>query len=149
MNVGRLFALTAGILFLALGITSFVPVLVDSATAISNSDTNFGLIESYGNLLGLFPVNAPEAILYLVFGVLGVTSAIALDSSLVYAGFTAVVFGLLTILGSIPLANTVFGLFPIFGADVWLHGVVAVIAAYFGFFATPGLRELWQVNEPA
>lgn len=149
MNAGRLFALTAGILFLALGITSLVPALVDSATAISNSDTGLGFIKDYGNLLGLFPVNAPESILYLVFGGLGVASAVALDSARLYAGFTAVVFGLLAILGAIPLANTVFGLFPVFGADVWLHGAIAVFAAYFGFFTTPGLKELWDYNQHA
>jgi hypothetical protein len=29
----------------------------------------------------------------------------------------------------------VFGLMPIAGNDIWLHLLLAVIAAYFGFFA--------------
>jgi hypothetical protein len=146
MNTGRLFALVAGILFLGLGLTSFVPSLVESAVAIPNGVANFGAIGAYRYLLGIFPVNTAEAVLYLTFGALGVASAAALDSSRLYAGFTAVIFGTLTILGLIPLADTVFGLFPVFGSDVWLHAAIAAVAAYFGFFATPGLMELWQAK---
>ena len=92
-------------------------------------------------------MNTAEAILYLLFGVFGVASALALDSSRLYAGFTAIVFGTLAILGLIPVANTVFGLFPVYGSDVWLHALVAIVATYFGFLATPNLLELLQVNE--
>ncbi|MBD2535035.1 hypothetical protein H6G97_38690 [Nostoc flagelliforme FACHB-838] len=31
---------------------------------------------------------------------------------------------------------------PIFGNDIWLHGITAAIAIYFGFIATPDLLEL-------
>jgi hypothetical protein len=40
---------------------------------------------------------------------------------------------LLAILGLIPATNTMFGLVPIYGNDVWLHAGTALIAAYFGF----------------
>jgi hypothetical protein len=36
-------------------------------------------------------------------------------------------------MGLIPNANTMFGLVPLYGHDVWLHAVLAIIAAYFGF----------------
>jgi hypothetical protein len=38
-------------------------------------------------------------------------------------------------MGLIPALNTLFGLAPIHGHDVWLHGGTAIIAAYFGWFA--------------
>ena len=147
MRAGRLFSLIAGLFFLTLGIMSLVPSLIESARAVPEVNTSLGTVGTYGYLLGLFPVNTTEAILYLLFGVFGLASALALDSSRLYAGFTAIVFGTLAILGLIPVANTVFGLFPVFGSDVWLHALVAIVATYFGFLATPNLLELLQVNE--
>jgi len=47
----------------------------------------------------------------------------------------AIFYGLLAILGLIPATNTMFGLVPIYGNDVWLHAGTALIAAYFGFVA--------------
>ncbi|MGB5713240.1 MAG: DUF4383 domain-containing protein [Waterburya sp.] len=149
MKAGRLFSLISGSLFLILGVASLVPSLVKSGKPILEVSTSFGTIETYGYLLGLFPVNTVEAIFYLVFGVFGLASAVALDSSRFYAGFTAVVFGTLAILGLIPIANTVFGLFPVYGSDVWLHASVAIVATYFGFLATPNLLELLQAKESA
>ena len=35
--------------------------------------------------------------------------------------------------GLIPGLNTMFGLMPIHGNDVWLHALIAIAAAYFGF----------------
>ena len=40
---------------------------------------------------------------------------------------------LLTVMGLIPGLNTTFGLIPIHGNDVWLHALIAIAAAYFGF----------------
>lgn len=147
MKAGRLFSLIAGIFFLTLGIMSLVPSLIESARAVPEVNTSLGTVGTYGYLLGLFPVNTAEAILYLLFGVFGAASALALDSSRLYAGFTAIVFGILALLGLIPVANTVFGLFPVYGSDVWLHASVAIVATYFGFLATPNLLELLQVKE--
>jgi len=45
----------------------------------------------------------------------------------------AVAYGLLVILGLLPATNTLFGLIPVYGNDVWLHLVLGVVAAYFGF----------------
>ncbi len=147
MRAGRLFSLIAGLFFLTLGIMSLVPSLIESARAVPEVNTNLGTVGTYGYLLGLFPVNTAEVILYLLFGVFGAASALALDSSRLYAGFTAIVFGTLALLGLIPVANTVFGLFPVYGSDVWLYASVAIVATYFGFLATPNLLELLQVKE--
>ena len=45
----------------------------------------------------------------------------------------AVSLALLTVMGLLPGFNVVFGLAPLFGHDVWLHGVEAVAAGYIGF----------------
>ena len=42
---------------------------------------------------------------------------------------------MVAVLGLLPQTNTTFGLIPIYGADVWLHAVIAAAAAYFGFVA--------------
>ena len=51
----------------------------------------------------------------------------------VYARALAVFYGLLAVLGLIPAMNTLFGLVPIHGHDVWLHAGTALVAAYFGW----------------
>ena len=58
------------------------------------------------------------------------------------------IYAVLVVLGLIPAVNTLFGLLPIHGHDVWLHAVLALPAAYFGFFgprqtvAEPTTRRL-------
>ena len=41
-------------------------------------------------------------------------------------------------LGLVPIAQTVFGLMPVYGSDVVLHLGTAAIAAYFGFVLDRG-----------
>jgi hypothetical protein len=36
-------------------------------------------------------------------------------------------------MGLLPQLDVTFGLAPLFGHDVWLHGVEAVAAGYIGF----------------
>ena len=50
-----------------------------------------------------------------------------------YARSVAVVYALFAIMGLLPALNTTFGLVPLHGNDVWLHAVLAAVAAYFGF----------------
>ena len=50
-----------------------------------------------------------------------------------YARSLAVLYGVLGIMGLIPGLNTLFGLVPLHGHDVWLHLGTAAVAAYFGF----------------
>jgi hypothetical protein len=45
----------------------------------------------------------------------------------------AIAYGLLIVLGLLPQTNTLFGFVPLHGNDVWLHILLAVPAAYFGF----------------
>jgi hypothetical protein len=66
-------------------------------------------------------------------------------SSVVYARDVALIYALLTILGLIPATSTTFGLVPIYGNDVWLHAVLAAVAAYFGFVHKPNAGSYSRV----
>jgi hypothetical protein len=48
----------------------------------------------------------------------------------------AIIYAVLAVMGIIPGLNTTFGLIPLYGHDIWLHAVIAIAAAYFGFVAT-------------
>jgi hypothetical protein len=54
-------------------------------------------------------------------------------SSKSYARALAILYGVLAVAGVIPGLNTLFGMLPIHGHDVWLHGGTAALAAYFGW----------------
>jgi hypothetical protein len=105
-----------GVVFVVVGILGFVPPLVPN-----------------GNLLGLFPVNAVHNLVHIALGVWGLVAGGTFSGALFYLRGLTVVYGLLAILGLFPATNMLFGLAPIHGADVALHAVLALIAAYFGF----------------
>jgi hypothetical protein len=124
----RTFALVWGILFLVAGASGFVwntpphaghpPLIVDSF---------------YGQAMGLFPVNILHNAVHLLFGLWGVMAYKSLSASRTYAKAVAIIYAVLVVAGLIPGLNTMFGLVPLFGNDVWLHIVLAAPAAYFGW----------------
>src|SRR4051794_31634618 len=125
-------ALIYGIAFLAVGVLGFVPGI----NHMHHGDPNLSVEgPGHGYLLGLFHVNVLHNIVHLLFGVLGLACARSLTASRTYFRLVAVAYGLLTILGLIPAMKIqyTFGLIPIEGNDVWLHALLAVVAAYFGF----------------
>ena len=89
----------------------------------------------YGRALGLFPVNILHNLVHLAIGVWGILGSRSLSGARFFGKGLAVLYGLLAILGLIPATNTMFGLVPIYGHDVWLHAGTALIADYFGFIA--------------
>lgn len=131
----RYFALAYGIVFLLVGIAGFIPALVtgpeapaaDAAGDVAQHATAHGL------LFGLFPVNALHNIVHILFGVWGIAAYRAFSQARLYARGVAVVYAVLTVLGLIPGLNTLFGLVPLYGHDIWLHAVLAAVAAYFGW----------------
>jgi hypothetical protein len=86
-----------------------------------------------GYLLGLFPVNVLHSAVHLAIGVWGILAGRSLMNPTLYARSIAVLFAALALLGLIPHLNTLFGLLPLEGHDVWLHGGTAAIAAYVGW----------------
>lgn len=124
----KTFALIWGVLFLVAGVGGFIP-------ALSPPTSHPGLTMEHGSALalGLFPVNTLHNIAHILFGVWGLLAARSVGASRGYAQAVAVAYGLLIILGLLPQTNNLFGLVPLHGNDVWLHVVLAVPAAYFGF----------------
>ena len=84
-------------------------------------------------------MNALHSAVHVLFGIMGIAMSRTYDAARAYARIVAVAYGLLTVMGLIPALNTVFGLIPIHGHDVWLHALIAIVAAYFGF---AGRREV-------
>jgi len=112
----------SGAIFIVVGLLGFVPALTPA-----------------GNLLGLFPVNAVHNLVHIGLGAWGVIAGASLAASLIYFRGIAILYALLAVLGLLPATNTLFGLAPIHGADVVLHAVLALIAAYLGF---------WYLSKP-
>ncbi|MCU1290671.1 MAG: hypothetical protein JWN60_2900 [Acidobacteria bacterium] len=127
----RTFALIFGIIYIIAGIAGFIPALTPHT-----GDLHPLTIETaHGRALGLFPVNILHNIVHLAIGLWGVLGSRSLSGARLFARGLAIIYGLLAILGLIPGLNTMFGLVPIYGHDVWLHAGTALIAAYFGFIA--------------
>jgi len=126
----RYFALVLGIAFLLIGVMGFIPAFVTEPTGTHHVTVH----ANHGLLLGLFPVNVLHNLVHIVFGIWGIAAyAAGFSGARLYARCVAIIYGLLAIMGLIPALQTTFGLIPIHGHDVWLHALIAVVAAVFGW----------------
>ena len=124
----RTMALIFGIVFLVVGAGGFF--LIDRNAV---PDPALTMTHGFGHELGLFPVNTLHNIVHLLFGLWGVLASRSYGGSRSYFRGVAIIYGLLTVMGLVPALNTTFGLVPIYGNDVWLHALLALVAAYFGW----------------
>jgi hypothetical protein len=124
------FALLAGIAYLGAGVLGLVPALL-APPPPDAPPTSFTLL--YGYLLGLFPVNVLHTALHLAIGAWGLVAWRGVSNPAIFARALALLYGVLAVLGMMPMFNTLLGWIPIHGHDVWLHGVTAATAAYFGW----------------
>ena len=121
------FALVLGVGFIIAGIAGFFPTPADPPPGLTQT-------HGFGHALGILPINTLHNIVHLLFGLIGIAAwRGTIMGAKSYAQMVAIVYGLLVVLGLIPQTNTTFGLIPIYGADVWLHAVIAAASAYFGF----------------
>jgi hypothetical protein len=127
MNIHN-FTLGLGIVFVLVGILGFVPALV-AAPPMNAPEMS----TEYGLLFGLFPVNFLHNVVHLGTGVWALFAYKDVPNARFFNQTLAVLYGLLTIMGLIPVLNTTFGFIPLFGHDIWLHAIIAIGAAYFGF----------------
>jgi Domain of unknown function (DUF4383) len=127
----RYFALILGVVFLLVGVLGFVPGINQTHHALHPDVSVQG--PGTGLLLGLFPVNVLHNLVHILFGIWGIAAYRTLPASRLYARGVAIIYGVLTIMGLVPALNTTFGLIPIYGNDVWLHGLIALVAAIFGW----------------
>lgn len=124
-------ALIFGVVFILVGAAGFIPSLVYQP--ITPHEGTLSMHQGSGNLLGLFPVNLLHNIVHLLFGIIGLAASRSEGGARGYFKFLFVAYALLAILGLIPAAQTLFGLVPLHGNDVWLHLVLALAGLYFGF----------------
>jgi hypothetical protein len=122
----RTAALVFGVVFALVGIVGFVPSPppIDAPALTAN--------HGHGLALGMFPTNTVHNLVHLLFGALGF-AAWGTGRARGYFQVLAVSYALLAVLGLNAATNTTFGLIPIWGADVYLHAAVAIVAFYYGF----------------
>jgi hypothetical protein len=126
----RLVAFILGAPFIAAGIAGFLP----SFTHAPPVDAPPLLVHtSYGYLLGLFPINIIHNLFHLLIGILGVALSMKVYTARLYLQGFAIALTFLTIAGLLPGLNSMFGLAPVYGHDVWLHATEALAAGYAGF----------------
>ena len=126
----RTFALIFGIVFLIVGAGGF---LTGVTLMPPHSHPDITIDSFFGYALGRFAVNLLHNIVHLLFGVWGLLAYRSWSGAKTYARAVAIIYAVLTIAGLIPGLDTMFGLVPLFGNDVWLHALLAAVAAYFGF----------------
>ena len=127
----RYFSLIVGIVYTALGLLGFFPSFVEPSQSIPEImvQVGTGTTSGFGYLLGLLPTTTETNIFNLIVGIVGIAGYLGTEPvARLFADTLAVWFTLLAILGLIPIANSVFGLMPIYGNDVWLHLATAVPA---------------------
>ena len=124
----RTFAMIFGIVFLAVGLAGFVPGLVQPLHPDHPQVNPEG-----GLLLGLFAVNALHNAVHVLFGLWGLAASRSLGGAVTYFRSVALIYAVLTVAGLIPGLDTLFGLVPLYQNDVWLHALLALVGAYFGW----------------
>lgn len=93
----------------------------------------------HGYLFGVFAVNVLHSVVHIAIGIAGLFAwrsdhvGQGLRAPKLFARVLTAVTGGLALLGVTPGLNTLFGLVPLHGHDVWLHAASAAFAAYFGW----------------
>src|SRR5215471_14009164 len=135
----RSFASLTGLVYLVIGIFGFLPGRTHAPPA---GAPDLAFETNYSYLFGLFPVNLLHNVFHIAIGLWGFLASSSFAASRVFARAVAVLYGVLTLMGLFPGLNTAFGLFPLFGHDVWVHASTALAAAYFGFAASPDVTRV-------
>jgi hypothetical protein len=118
-----------GVVFLLVGIAGFVPQLVQPAEGGAMNMGGHDMVM----LLGMFPVNMYHNIVHILFGLWGLAASRSVGGAVMYARGVAIIYALLTVLGLVPATHDLMGMVPLAGNDIWLHGLLAIVAAYFGW----------------
>jgi len=142
MNILRTFTLALGIIYFIVGILGFFPGLMSAPPANAPA-----MSSPYGLLFGLFPVNSLHNVVHLILGAWGILAYRDIEDSRLYARSLAVIYAVLGVFGFIPALNTIFGLIPLFGHDIWLHLLTAAAAAYVGYMM-PVTAQMGHATQP-
>jgi hypothetical protein len=127
-TLGRIF----GAVYVLLGIAGFVTLLAPAAPPDAQV---VSLTSAYAWLFGIFPVNQAHDAVHILVGLLALLSSVSFRRSRTFFRATFVLFAILTVLGSIQITSTLFGIAPLYGWDVALHAVTALFALFAGWGA--------------
>lgn len=130
----RRFALVFGLLNLGIGVLGLLPLVLAAAPPDAPP---IRVTAFYGYLAGLFPTNVLHDAVHVGAGLAGVLAWKRYDHARSYARVLALAFLALALMGLVPGLQTVFGLLPLHGHDIWLHLGAALASAYFGWFVRP------------
>jgi hypothetical protein len=125
----RPFAYVAGAILLILGIAGFIPPLAPAEDDALRIAAKVGGAQ----LFGLFPVSPVLSALHVALGAWGLWAGSRLGRAVWFARRAALVFAILLVMGTIPDADTLFGLAPLYGNNLLLHGLLAVLCSLFGW----------------
>lgn len=125
------FSQLIGWVFLVVGVLGFFPGLKTMPSVVVAP--NLSVDGGFGYLLGLFPVNWLHNVVHVGIGIAGIASARSIKSAREFARGLTWLYGVLAIMGILPVLNVTFGLIPLFGHDIWLHAGTAAVAAYYGY----------------
>jgi hypothetical protein len=126
----RTFAMIFGVAFLVIGLGGFV-----MAPTTPGPHPDLDMTSGFGHSLGLFPINTLHNIVHIAFGLWGLAASRSLGGSVTYFRGVAIAYALLTVMGLVEAGkvHTTFGFIPLYGNDIWLHALLALVAAYFGW----------------
>jgi hypothetical protein len=134
----RNFSLIFGILYLGLAILGMMPGMVRPLPADA-PEIRFAVMQ--GTLFGLFPVNMLLTLVHLMIGAWGLGAFMGWSRARSYARGAAFLLATLGLMGMVQGLDTLFGLMPLYGHDVWLHLASAGAAAFFGWREDSGERR--------
>jgi Domain of unknown function (DUF4383) len=115
------------------GVFGVIFILVAVLGFISPGGLVMAMDPTTGMVLGVFPVNLLHNIVHLLFGIWGLVASRAWSGSKTFFTAGGIIYVILTCLGF--LAPMGFGLVPLGGADIWLHGVLAIAMLGIGLTA--------------
>jgi hypothetical protein len=138
----RSFALAVGMLYLIVGLLGFFPGLLSPPPIDA---PRMAVDTGYGYVLGVFPVNVLHNLVYLVIGAWALMAYRSLSGSIAFSQRLILISGLLMVMGLFPFLDTALGLIPLFGPNVWMHGVTALLAAYFGYYVAARAVPVEQI----
>jgi hypothetical protein len=125
----RPFAWTAGIILLLLGVAGFIPPL----TPVEADPLRKAAGVGGPHLLGLLPVSPVLSGIHVLLGAWGVYAGTRLGRAVWFARRAAVLAAILLVMGTIPGADTLFGMAPLYGNNLLLHGLLAILCFLFGW----------------
>ena len=136
MNI-RKFAMIGGIVMLAMGALALIPALSQNPMTALNVETSHGLF------LGFIDMNIVNKIALMGFGIAGILASRAdnVQPSVTYSKIVCVAMALLAVLGLIPQTNTLFGYWPLHGANVIVYAAFAALGGYFGYAVPAQVRH--------